>query len=65
MAIDTQLKEWGNSYGIRISKKTAQKLNLKRGDSLSVDIVRKGRTFTGFGICKNATAFRRDHDDRF
>ena len=61
---DTELKEWGNSYGIRITKRQAEQLGLKKGDIVNIDLVKKDPTADGFGIFKGAGSFERDpYDD--
>ncbi len=57
------VKKWGNSVGVVIAKETAQKLKLKPGQEVDLDI--KPRKFVdGFGMFKGAGSFERDHDDR-
>jgi antitoxin component of MazEF toxin-antitoxin module len=41
--IRAELKQWGNSYGIRIPKSVAEKAGLKKGDVVSVPL--KKETF--------------------
>lgn len=61
---DVELKEWGNSYGIRISKTQAKQLGLKKGDTINVDLVKKDFSADGFGIFKGAGPFERNpYDD--
>ena len=60
---DVELKEWGNSYGIRISKVQARRLGLKKGDTMNVDLVKKDPAADGFGIFKGAPPFERDEYD--
>lgn len=60
---DVELKEWGNSYGIRISKAQARQLGLKKGDTMNVDLIKKDIRAEGFGIFKGAPSFERDKDD--
>jgi hypothetical protein len=66
--IRAELKQWGNSYGIRIPKSVAEKAGLKKGDVVSVPL--KKETFAisdFFGICKGAESFERERGllDRF
>jgi len=64
MNLTVTLKNWGNSYGIRISKKEANELGLRVGDTLQAAIVKKGQ-LDGFGIFRGAKPFVREHQDRF
>lgn len=35
-----QIKKWGNSYGIRISKNMAKELNLAEGSLLEIEVLK-------------------------
>ena len=35
MSMTTKLQKWGNSYGVRVSKSTAKKYNIKEGSPLN------------------------------
>ena len=65
--LTVELKEWGNSYAIRISKKEAKALGIEKGDMVVVDVKEnKPRTIKEmFGCCKGSKPFVRDRDDRF
>lgn len=41
MPIDATILKWGNSYGIRLSKKDVHKLHLKQNEKVSVEIKHK------------------------
>jgi len=62
--MDLELKKWGNSYGLRVSKKQAKRLGLQEGDKVEADLVRK-TTAVGFGMCRGAQPFVRERDDRY
>ena len=62
MIIDLELKEWGNSYGIRISKEVAKQAGVKNGDTVSIDMIKKKKD--GFGIFKGPI-FKRERQDRY
>lgn len=59
---DVEVKEWGNSYGLRISKKKAQQLGLKPGDKVNIDLVKK-TAIQGFGMFRGARPFQREKED--
>jgi len=59
----TEVKKWGNSFGVIIDRKTTKKLKLKEGQKISIDIVPREK-ISGFGITKGAKPFKRDRDDR-
>ena len=65
--LTAELKEWGNSYAIRISKKEAKVLGIAKGDMVVVDVKeRKIRSINElFGSCKGSKPFVRDRNDRF
>jgi len=63
MFVKADLKNWGNSYGIRISKKLADELQMKKGDTMILEVKRKIRQVEGFGMFKGAKPFVRDSDD--
>ncbi|MFH1649363.1 MAG: hypothetical protein ABIA93_02355 [Candidatus Woesearchaeota archaeon] len=56
MVFITELKEWGNSYGIRISKKQAQELGLVPKQKVRVDLDCK-LPGDGFGIFKGGPSY--------
>lgn len=64
MLIDTELKTWGNSFGIRVTKAQAERLGLNRDDCLRVTLEKK-KPKSAFGVCKGLAPFERDRDDRF
>lgn len=36
--MDTEVKKWGNSYAIRLPKREAERLGLREGDRVEVDV---------------------------
>lgn len=36
--MDAEVKKWGNSYGIRLPKSEAERLGLKEGDRVEVEM---------------------------
>lgn len=36
--MDAEVKKWGNSYAIRLPKSEAERLGLKEGDHVEVDV---------------------------
>ncbi|MDD9952851.1 MAG: hypothetical protein OXR66_00780 [Candidatus Woesearchaeota archaeon] len=64
LSLDTEIKSWGNSYGIRISKKLATKLGITKGDKVAFDL-KKLEDIDGFGICKKSEPYERDKEDDF
>lgn len=57
-----EAKKWGNSIGVIIPKDVAKQLELKPGEELDVDLVKKQR-IDFFGKYKGIGHFVRDHDD--
>jgi antitoxin component of MazEF toxin-antitoxin module len=66
--IEAELKEWGNSTGVILPKEELKKLNVKKGDIVLIDVVKKridgfgmdkGRKFKG----KKLKPFMRDHNE--
>lgn len=43
--MDAEIKKWGNSFAIRLPKSEAERLGLKEGDHVSVDLrkAKRGR----------------------
>jgi len=39
--MQSQIRKWGNSLGVRVPKKFADKLNLKDGSSINVEVTDK------------------------
>jgi hypothetical protein len=56
---ESRIKRWGNSLAVVIPKQTADQLDLKEGEEVSFNIVRKGK-INGFGIFTGAKPFKRD-----
>jgi len=52
MLIETKIKKWGNSYGIPISKKVLEKMNLTEEVSVNINIKKKTNLMKVFGIAK-------------
>lgn len=64
--LTAELKEWGNSYAIRISKKEAKALGIEKGDMVVVDVKENKPSMRElFGKYKGTKPFVRDRDDRF
>jgi hypothetical protein len=63
--LQAQLKQWGNSFGIRISKKEAAQLQLAPGDRVTVVIQRPSASGFGMlkGVGKTRKPFVREADD--
>ncbi|HLG23403.1 MAG TPA: AbrB/MazE/SpoVT family DNA-binding domain-containing protein [Candidatus Nanoarchaeia archaeon] len=58
---ESKIKKWGNSLGIIIPRKVAEQIDLKEGEEVSVDIIKKKRN-DSFGIFKGAKPFHREED---
>ena len=58
---ESKIKKWGNSIGIVIPKRDAEKMDLKEGEEVSVDIVKKKKV-SAFGMFKGAKPFSRDEN---
>jgi hypothetical protein len=41
--MDAEVKKWGNSYGIRLSKKELERLGIKEGDVVAVALKKTKR----------------------
>lgn len=54
--LDVELKEWGNSYGIRIPRKVAKQLGFRKGDTIQVQL-KKMQEVDGFGIFEGSEPF--------
>jgi len=66
--IQAELKQWGNSYGLRIPKSVAEKAGLTKGDSLVVSLKKKRYDLeSAFGMWKGTAPFKRERGllDRF
>lgn len=66
--IEAELKQWGNSYGIRIPKSVAQKAGFEKGDKLRVPLEKKKYSVElMFGKWKGTAPFKRERNllDRF
>ncbi len=64
MLLDVEVKKWGNSYGLRLTKRVAKQLELKNGDTVNIDIIKKLQTMKGFGMFKGAAPYEKDpYDD--
>jgi hypothetical protein len=64
MMIEAEVKQWGNSYGIRFSKKIAKQLKIEPGEKFWMEIKNDYYTVDRFfGICKGSRPFKRDPDD--
>lgn len=62
MIISGKIQQWGNSFGIRIPKSTAKKLNLRKDTTIILDIQETSPN-KGFGMFRGATSFQREKDD--
>lgn len=56
---ESKIKRWGHSLAVVIPKESVERLQLKEGEPISMDIVKKER-LDAFGIFKGAKPFRRD-----
>ena len=55
MGIDATVLEWGNSLGIRLSKKDAKRLNVHANEKVIVEIKHRDNPLTElFGFSKRA-----------
>ena len=50
---EVRIKEWGNSLGVIIPKDVAKHVDLHKGDTVKIDII-KNKRIDGFGIFKGA-----------
>ena len=57
--IETELKRWGNSYGIIIPKDVIREHGLKGGDTIKVDFMGKKKV-DGFGLLPEIGRFDRE-----
>lgn len=59
-----ELKEWGNSYAIRIPKKKAHKFGFRKGQHLRLRL-ETSEKIEPLGLCKGCGPFKRDPNDDF
>ncbi len=59
--VEVELKEWGNSVGVILPSKSLKEFDLKKGDKIEIDIVKKKRV-DGFGIAKGSKPFEEEQD---
>ena len=52
MAIEVEMKKWGNSMGVIIPKELIDKKNLKENDRITIEIVKKADVSDVFGNVK-------------
>lgn len=57
--VEVELKEWGNSIGVILPAERLKELDLKKGDKIEVDIIKKKR-IDGFGISKGKKPFEEE-----
>jgi hypothetical protein len=48
---EVEVKQWGNSIGIIIPKGLARHEKIRNGDTIKIDIIKKGK-LEGFGLLK-------------
>lgn len=56
---EVMVKEWGNSLGIIIPRDIVNHIDLHRGETIKVDII-KSKRIDGFGMWKNAGKFEEE-----
>ncbi|HLC84202.1 MAG TPA: AbrB/MazE/SpoVT family DNA-binding domain-containing protein [Candidatus Nanoarchaeia archaeon] len=59
MAVETEIKQWGNSLGIVIPSEEVRHLGLKKGDHVRIPLIVKKRV-DGFGLARTAPAFEHE-----
>ena len=59
---EVKVKKWGNSMGVIIPRDVVRHEGIRVGDEIKADFLKK-KGIDGFGIWKDAPAFKRDHDD--
>ena len=63
MISESTVKEWGHSLGVIIPKDLVRSLDLKKGEVISIDVVKKKKV-DAFGMFKGAGPFKREPDHR-
>ena len=58
---EVKVKEWGNSLGVIIPKEIAKHIDLHKGDTIKVDII-KAKRIDGFGMLKGIGKFEEEKD---
>ena len=58
---EVQIKEWGNSLGVIIPKEIVKHVDLHKGETISIDIIKKKR-MDGFGILKGIGKFEEEKE---
>ncbi len=57
--VEVELKEWGNSIGVILPVESLKELDLKKGDKIEIDIIKKKR-INGFGISRGKEPFEEE-----
>lgn len=60
---EVKVKEWGNSLGVIIPMEIAKHVDIHKGETIKIDII-KSKRINGFGMWKDAPSFKREKDDR-
>lgn len=63
MIAESTVKTWGHSLGVVIPNEIVKKMELKKGETVSIDLVKK-KKIDAFGMCKGAKPFEREADHR-
>ena len=58
---EVQVKEWGNSLGIIIPKEIVKHVDLHKGETIAVDIIKKKR-MDGFGMLGGIGKFEEEKE---
>lgn len=56
---EVEVKEWGNSLGVILPSELVKHIELHKGDTITIDIV-KNKRIDGFGMLKGIGKFEED-----
>lgn len=56
---EVKVKEWGNSLGVIIPREIAKHVDIHKGETIKIDII-KSKRINGFGMWKGARKFEEE-----
>ena len=56
---EVRVKEWGNSYGVILPKDLVKHMEINKGDTIKIDIIKK-RKIDGFGMLRGIGKFEEE-----
>lgn len=58
---EVKVKEWGNSLGVIIPREIAKHVDIHKGETIKIDIMKEKR-IDGFGIFKGIGKFKEEEE---